>query len=70
MERAVAALIPVVRRWDLPLNPEDLYEIAYAVLRHGPGDDLSDEAFAEIQAQVNTQLDEFAERMDRLYKPK
>lgn len=36
-ERGVCALIPFVQRWDLSLNPEDLYVIAGAVLRHSTG---------------------------------
>jgi hypothetical protein len=33
MLRALTALGPFVRRWGLPLNPEDMEELAYAVLR-------------------------------------
>lgn len=34
MERAVAALVPYVQEWNLPLNPEELHELAGAVLTH------------------------------------
>ena len=35
IERGTAALIPFVEAWNLPLNPENLDELAYAVLTHG-----------------------------------
>ena len=35
IERGFAALIPFVQAWNLPLNPENLDELAYAVLTHG-----------------------------------
>jgi hypothetical protein len=34
MERAVTALLPYVHEWNLSLNPEDIYELAGAVLQH------------------------------------
>ena len=30
----MAALVPFVRAWSLPLNPENLDLLAYAILRH------------------------------------
>ena len=35
IERGAAALLPFDQEWNLPLNPEDLDELAYAVLTHG-----------------------------------
>jgi hypothetical protein len=35
MLRAVTALVPFVRTYGLPVNPEDLEVMAYAVLRFG-----------------------------------
>lgn len=33
IERGIAALVPFVQRWSLPLNPEDLGEMVVAVLK-------------------------------------
>jgi hypothetical protein len=59
MENAVAALIPFVKRWNLSLNPEDLYEIAGAVLSHAH----SSASYEEIAKAVEGQLDDYAARM-------
>ena len=64
MERAVAALIPFVQEWHLPLNPENLHEIAWAVLVHADGD----QTFEEIQAAVRAQLAEAAALWEGLYR--
>ena len=58
MERAVAALLPFVREWKLPLNPEHLYELAGAVLRHYD----TDESWAELDAEVSEQIADFNRR--------
>jgi hypothetical protein len=58
MERAVAALIPFVREWGLPLNPEDLCELAAAVLVHYD----SDESWESLDAAVRGQLAEYTRR--------
>ena len=34
-ERGSSALVPFEQAWRLPLNPEELDEMAYAVLKHG-----------------------------------
>jgi hypothetical protein len=62
MWRAATALGPFARRWRLPVNPEDIDEMAYAVLRYArSGEDLD-----EIVAAVERQIDEHAARADRL----
>lgn len=52
IERAVAALIPFVHEWNLPLNPEHLHELAHAVLVHSGGQT----SFSEIEAAVRAQI--------------
>jgi hypothetical protein len=64
MERAVAALWPFVEAWDLPLNPEDLHELAGAVLEHAN----SDATFDEIDSAVRHQLAEYKAKMENLYR--
>jgi hypothetical protein len=66
VERGVAALLPFVDAWNLSLNPEDLGELAWAVLKHSDGDT----SFEEIQAAVRTQLAEIAQARSRLYRDK
>lgn len=53
MFRAVTALGPFVRRWGLPLNPEDMDELAYAVLRHASSNDDLDTITAAVEEQIN-----------------
>ena len=62
LERGTAALLPFVQEWKLPLNPEDLDEIAYAVLKHHD----SDASFEEIQAAARAQLAEVRAAHDRM----
>ena len=62
VERAVAALVPFVNEWNLPLNPEHLSELAHAVLVHS--DDVT--SFDEIDAAVRTQISEANERLRSL----
>jgi hypothetical protein len=52
MLRAVTALGPFVRRWGLPLNPEDMEELAYAVLRHARSNDDLDTITAAVDEQI------------------
>jgi hypothetical protein len=52
VERATGALVPFVQEWDLSLNPEDLAEIAYAVLVHHDSDASWDEIDAAVRAQI------------------
>ncbi len=63
LRRAVAALGPFVRRWGLPLNPEDMDELAYAVLRHAYSNDDLD----AIVAAVEEQIDEHAAKAQELH---
>jgi hypothetical protein len=63
MERAVDALVVFVKEWGLALNPEHLYEIAYAVLVNAG----SERTYDEIDRAVRQQLSEFAERQAGLY---
>jgi hypothetical protein len=60
--RAVTALVPFVRRWRLSVNPEDLEELAYAVLRHA----RSDAGPEEIVAAVEQQIDQHEQQARRL----
>ncbi len=53
VERATGALIPFVQGWNLSLNPEDLAEIAYAVLVHHDSDASWEEIHAAVQAQID-----------------
>jgi hypothetical protein len=53
MFRAMTALGPFVRRWGLPLNPEDMEELAYAVLRHARSNDDPDTITAAVDEQIN-----------------
>jgi hypothetical protein len=64
MERGAAALIPFVQEWRLSLNPEDLDEIAYAVLIHANGD----ATYEEIDAAVRAQIEEARRRSESLYR--
>jgi hypothetical protein len=54
VERAAGALVPFVEEWKLALNPEDLEEIAYAVLVHHD----SDASWEQIDAAVREQIAE------------
>jgi hypothetical protein len=54
-ERGMAAILPFVAEWSLPLNPEDLEEIVYAVLLHAH----SDRPLEEIDDLVRDQLAEY-----------
>jgi hypothetical protein len=53
MLRAVTALGPFVRRWGLPLNPEDMDELAYALLLHARSNDDLDTISAAVEEQIN-----------------
>jgi|tagenome__1003787_1003787.scaffolds.fasta_scaffold20913521_3 hypothetical protein len=55
VERATAALVPFVQAWNLSLNPDDLAEMAYAVLVHHDGDTGLDEIDAAVRAQIDDQ---------------
>jgi hypothetical protein len=66
VERATDALGPFVQEWNLSLNPEDLAEIAYAVLLHHD----SDAGWDEIDAAVRSQIEDHRRRAADLYKDK
>jgi hypothetical protein len=67
IDRATEALSVFVLRWGLPLNPEDLIEMAHAVLMHHDGAAVPDTpgGWQEIDHAVNAQIDEFEERWGR-----
>ena len=56
LQRAEAALMPFVQAWNLPLNPENLDLIAYAVLLHRG----NDTTLADIQGAVERLIEEDA----------
>jgi hypothetical protein len=62
VERGAVALLPFVHAWNLSLNPEDLHELAYAVLRHA----YSAETYAEIADAVKHQIAEVAATHQRM----
>jgi len=62
LERAVTALVPFVDEWDLSLNPEHLYEIAYAVLKHGVDEPAGEDDYLEIDRAVRQQIAEFGQQ--------
>ena len=64
IERAVAALLPFVHEWNLPLNPEHLREIAAAVLEHFD----RDSTYESIDAAVREQIADFARMRASLYQ--
>ena len=63
VERATGALVPFVQAWNLQLNPEDLAEIAYAVLVHHD----SPASWEEIHAAVRAQIDDHRQQAESLY---
>lgn len=68
IERGAAALVPFVQAWNLPLNPEDLDEIAYAVLTHGQKRrPLNPAEWDAIDRAVREQLEEIARSRAELY---
>jgi hypothetical protein len=62
--RATGALGPFVQEWNLSLNPEDLAEIAYAVLVHHD----SDASWDAIDAAVRAQIADHQRRAEGLYR--
>jgi len=61
-KRASWALVPFVEEWNLSLNPEELDELSYAVLRHFD----SDASWKEIHESVREQIEEYRRRNDLL----
>ncbi len=64
VERVAGALFPFVEAWKLSLNPEDLAEIAYAVLLHHD----SHASWDEIDAAVRAQIEQHRLAAEKLYK--
>jgi hypothetical protein len=64
MERAVAALVPYVQEWGLPLNPEHLYELAGAVLTHFD----SAASFDAIEKAERARIEQFARQQAEMYR--
>lgn len=58
----MTALVPFVQEWNLSLNPEDLGEIAYAVLVHHD----SEAGWDEIDAAVRAQLEEYRQQAESM----
>jgi hypothetical protein len=48
----MTALYPFVRAYDLPLNPEDLEEMVYAVLKHATELGPSEQITKAVQQQI------------------
>jgi hypothetical protein len=67
VERATDVLSYFVAPWNLPVNPEDLAEMAYAVLVHFDSDASWDEIGAAVKAQIDEHREEAAE-LDRAYR--
>jgi hypothetical protein len=67
VERGAAALFPFVQEWGLSLNPEDLDELAYAVLRHHDTSTTWDQLDAEVRAQL-VEWSERREATERAYR--
>jgi hypothetical protein len=64
MERGVAALVPYVQEWKLPLNPEHPEELTGAVLTHFD----SAASFDAIDAAERERIEEFAREQATLYQ--
>jgi hypothetical protein len=62
IERAVSALMPYAQEWNLPLNPEDLEELAGAVLTHFD----STASFEAIDTAERARIKEFARQQGSL----
>jgi hypothetical protein len=58
IERATGALLPFVKEWNLALNPEDLAEIAFAVLKHYDSGESWDQIHAAVYAQIEERRSE------------
>ncbi len=60
----MAALLPYVHEWDLPLNPEHLHELAGAVLTHFD----SGASVEAIDAAERARIAEFARQQADLHR--
>lgn len=66
VERGVGALLPFVQEWTLPLNPEDLHELAYAVLVHHDSEASSDEIDTAVRAQISDSRQRHQEMLEAM----
>jgi hypothetical protein len=64
MERAVAALLPLVHERKPSLNPEDLHESAVAVLSISRGEPTD----AEVEAAARSQIDGARRKAEALHE--
>ncbi len=53
MVRAATALMPFVHRFGLPLNPEDVQEMAYAAVHHFRGHGPLEDIVPAVEAQID-----------------
>lgn len=67
VERAAGVLGYFVTPWNLPVNPEELAELAYAVLVHFDSDASWDEIGAAVEDQIKEYREQAAE-LDRAYR--
>lgn len=65
---ATEALVPFVQQWNLALNPEDLGEMAWAVLTNFDREGPDDVVYDEVNRAVTAQLDEFV-RLNAMGRP-
>jgi hypothetical protein len=64
--RAVSVLIPFIRRWELPLSPEDAEEVAYAVLLHARSDASPDRITIAVEHQIDRHEERARKRADAM----
>jgi hypothetical protein len=67
VERGAGVLSYFVAPWELPVNPEELAEMAYAVLVHHDSDASWDEIGAAIEQQIAEHRKNAVE-LDRAYR--
>lgn len=70
--RGYSALYPFVKKWKLPLNPENLELMSYAVTKHSgkPGieTDITKEEEDHIDSDVSEMIDRFDESIRKMHK--
>ena len=67
IERGAGVLAYFVGPWNLPLNPEDLAELAYAVLLHHDSNGSWEEIGAAVQEQI-AEHERQAQALDAAYR--
>ena len=67
VERGAGVLGYFVTPWNLPVNPEELHEMAYAVLVHHDSSASWDEIGAAVEAQIAEHRRKAAE-LDAMYR--